>query len=178
MTDLRESVRDERGLIKKLQLAIPGFRGYRLREDVRIADSMLRMQLADFLNANVLSGLESVRETAGNNLELDLMNDIAAVISQTKTLESRIRHAEQGYSGISPAYRVDEADLNELYEYDLSLLQDITEAASAVQSAVTAADSGDFSETAVCLRQVRSDLSTLRSAFEKRIETMAGMGAF
>ena len=73
---------------------------------------------------------------------------------------------------------MDEADLNGLYEYDLSLLHDITAAASATQLAVTAADSGDFSETVVCLRQVRSDLSTLRSAFEKRIETMAGMGAF
>ncbi|MDR0980726.1 MAG: hypothetical protein LBL85_02930 [Methanocalculaceae archaeon] len=178
MTDLREKVANERGLIKKLQLAIPGFRGYRLREDVRIADSMLRIQLADYLNTNVLRGLESVRETAGNNLELDLMNDIATVISQAKTLESRIRHAEQGYSGISPAYHVEEADLNELYQYDLSLLDEISAATAATQSAVAAANSGDFSETAVCLREVKSDLGTLRSAFEKRIETMAELGAF
>ena len=76
MTDLRNKVEDDRGLLKKIQLAIPGFRGYRQKEDLRIADSLLRIQIADLLQSDVLVPLEQVRECAGNALELDLMNDI------------------------------------------------------------------------------------------------------
>jgi hypothetical protein len=49
MVDLRERVKEDRGLLKKLEMAIPGFRGYRKREDLRIADSLLRKQLANNL---------------------------------------------------------------------------------------------------------------------------------
>lgn len=47
--DLRKKVKEDRGLLKELELAIPGFKGYREREDLRIADSLLRAQLADKL---------------------------------------------------------------------------------------------------------------------------------
>ena len=46
MVDLRSKVEDDRGLLKKIELLIPGFRGYREREDLRAADSLLRQQLA------------------------------------------------------------------------------------------------------------------------------------
>ena len=45
MVDLRTKVEDDRGLLKKIELIIPGFRGYRLREDLRIADRLLREAL-------------------------------------------------------------------------------------------------------------------------------------
>lgn len=178
MTDLRETVADDRGLIKKIQLAIPGFRGYRLKEDVRAADSLLRYQLADTLKTDVLAGLEFVRESASNNLELDLMNDIATVLSQAKTIESRIRHAEQGYSGISPAYRIGEEELNKLYEYDLSLLDGIANVSSTTAAAFDAASAGDFARVKQHLFQVRTGLGSLIESFDKRIITMAGIGAF
>lgn len=106
MTDLREAVNDDRGVLKKIQLFIPGFSGYRKKEDLRIADSMLRNQVADNFKTSVLIPVEMVRELAANALELDLMNDIASVLSKAKTLEASIRHAEQGYSGISAAVRI------------------------------------------------------------------------
>ena len=59
--DLRTKVEDDRGLIKKIQLCIPGFRGYRQKEDLRLADSLLRQQIADELKNNVLLPLEKTR---------------------------------------------------------------------------------------------------------------------
>ena len=60
---------------------------------------MLRLQLADELKKNVLLPLEQTRESASRALELDLMNDLAAAISQAKTAEVKIRHAEHQYDG-------------------------------------------------------------------------------
>jgi hypothetical protein len=44
-----------------------------------------------------------------------------------KMIEGRIRHAEQGYSGISPSYRIDEEQLYALYYYDWDMIQKIRE---------------------------------------------------
>lgn len=76
MVDLRERVEEERGLIKNIQLAIPGFRGYRKREDIRIADSLLRIQLADLIKRGILGNLIRTREILSRSLELSLVSDL------------------------------------------------------------------------------------------------------
>jgi len=43
MPDIRERVEEDKGILKKIQSFIPGFRGYRRKEDLRDADRMLRM---------------------------------------------------------------------------------------------------------------------------------------
>ena len=35
MPDIRQKVEEDRGLIKKIQLMVPGYRGYRLKDDIR-----------------------------------------------------------------------------------------------------------------------------------------------
>lgn len=176
--DLRDKVEEDRGLIKKIQLCVPGFRGYRQKEDIRIADSMLRLQLADELKNNVLLPLEQTRESASRALELDLMNDLAAAISQAKTAEAKIRHAEQGYSGISPATRINTPELNTLYEYDLALLDGIRAIGDLAKAAFSSADAGNFNKTADRLREIKSGFSEFTVIFDKRSVDIAGIGAF
>src|SRR5215469_3113225 len=45
--DIRQTVDGDRGMLKRLQMLIPGFKGYRQGEDDRAADSLLRLQVAD-----------------------------------------------------------------------------------------------------------------------------------
>jgi hypothetical protein len=176
--DLRDKVEDDRGLIKKIQLCIPGFRGYRQKEDIRLADSLLRQQIADELKNNVLLPLEQTRQSASRALELDLMNDLAAVISQAKTTEAKIRHAEQGYTGISPANRIRKAELNNLYEYDLALINGVRGLGDLAQSAFSSADAGDFDSVQKQLREIRSGFTDFTVTFDKRIVDIAEIGAF
>lgn len=58
--DLRSKVEDDRGMLTKIQLGIPGFRGYRQKEDLRIADSRLagktcQTQLLNLLQIRISS---------------------------------------------------------------------------------------------------------------------------
>ena len=177
MADLRDRVTEDRGLLKKIQMAIPGYRGYRIREDLRIADSMLRLQIADRMRDEVLKPLEETREVCSRELELDVMNDMAAVISAAQTTEAKIRHAEQGYSGISPAYRVADDELNTLYEYDLSLLGGVDDLAGFAAESLSAAESGDFAAVKANAKKTRTAINDIQVQFGKRIETMANLGA-
>lgn len=175
MTDLRTEVEEDRGLLKKIQLCIPGFRGYRQREDIRIADSLLRNQIADSIKNTILLPLEQTRETAARELELDLMNDLAAVVSKAKVMESRIRHAEQGYSGISPGVRVEQKELNTLYEYDAALLDGVSALASSAEAALASAEAGEFDRVKRTLVSLKADLTSFSVMFDKRMTEIAGI---
>ena len=50
MPDIRQRVSEDQGVLKKIQMFIPGFRGYRQKEDLRDADRMLRDQLVKKLS--------------------------------------------------------------------------------------------------------------------------------
>jgi hypothetical protein len=178
MADLRERVGEDRGLIKQIQLAIPGFRGYRKREDLRIADSLLRIQLADRLRDDVGKPIDQTRELAARALELPVMNDIGTLVQALKTLEAKIRHAEQGYSGISPNYRIDEDKLHTLYEYDLSMIEYVNDLGDTAQRILSEAEMGDFKAVSPACREAKSKVIEFNNAFKNRHSVMADLGAF
>lgn len=175
MTDLRERVEDDRGLIKKIQLFIPGFRGYRQREDARIADSMMRTQVADTVKTAVILPLESAREEAARALELTIMNDVAASLTKAKAVEAKIRHAQQGYSGISAGARILQEELNNLYELDLSILESVKELGTKAEQIKSTMTTGSINEATANLRILKSELQTLAETIDKRIITAAGL---
>lgn len=178
MVDLRERVEEDRGLIKNIELAIPGFRGYRKKEDIRIADSLLRIQLADAIKNGVLKNLSQTREVLSRSLELSLMNDIGSAIQIATGVEARIRHAEEGYSGISPSYQINEEQLNTLYEFDLSLITHIRELTDQASDALNDSQGGAYYSAKARIETVSQGMRMILDIFSKRHEVMANLGAF
>lgn len=174
MVDLRTKVEEDRGLIKRIEMLIPGFRGYRKREDLRIADSLLRSQLADRMQS-VRRNLEGCREKLSMKMELDFLEQTASLVNQITGLEEKIRHAEQGYTGISPDYRIEEEELNRLYEWDLSLLshiEDLQVSATLFQQAIVSDDTESMRQE---MDTLNMKLQGFLEVFEKRREVIAGL---
>jgi len=175
MVDLRERVKEDRGLLKKVEMAIPGFRGYRKREDLRIADSLLRKQLADDLG-DVKDKIELCRKDLANKMEMDLLNNIGALMNNITSTENRIRHAEQGYTGVSGDYNIREDELEDMYEWDLHLISDIQKLfgiVSVLQSTISSGEAGAIKKK---IDEVEEDIREFNSLFDKRIETIANLG--
>jgi len=175
MVDLRERVTEDRGLLKKLELAIPGFRGYRKREDLRIADSLLRKQLANNLG-DIREKIELCRQDLANKMEMELLNNMGALMNHITSTENRVRHAEHGYSGISADYNIRENELNRMYEWDLNLLSDIDKISDSVGLLQTTITSGNTTEIGQKIKEVEEDIKEFNSLFDMRIETIANLG--
>jgi hypothetical protein len=175
MVDLREKVEEDRGLIKKIELAIPGFRGYRKREDLRIADSLLRSQLADRIKS-VRRNVEGCRENLTKKMDLDFLEAAGSLVNQIAMIEGKIRHAEQGYTGVSPDYRIEENELNRLYEWDLSLISHIGELATSANMLQRAISSDDKQSMRQEMGHMNERLQGFMEVFEKRREAIAGLG--
>ena len=170
--DLKEKVEEGQGLIKQIESAIPGFRGYRKREDLRIGDSLLRTQLADRIK-NVGALIEECRNTLTKKMKLDSLNEIATLINKFNILETRIRHAEQGYVGISADYRIDINELNNLYDWDLKLIDNINKLnslASLLKNSVD--DSAKFSRLVI---DIETKIGNFNRLFDKRIQKIEGL---
>lgn len=120
--NIREEVDDSRGLLKKIQLAIPLFRGYRKLEDIRVADELLRKEISNILQ-QAMDSLQKTRADLVNLGSFDKLTLIGSSLSRIQEFQGEMLHAQQGSTGISPAIRLDQAKLNGLYEYDFKFLQ-------------------------------------------------------
>lgn len=147
--DIRSEVEKNRGLLKKIQVHLPLFKGYRQLEDLREADELLRKQISDILVSS-LHNLQDKRMSLVNEGKFNDLTSIASEISRIQEFQEEVLHSQQGYSGISPAIRLDESRLNSLYEFDLKLLdsaQKILEMSNASKGPDLAGSLSSLSET-------------------------------
>jgi len=120
MLDGFENARDSRNWLEKLGEKIPGFKGYLDRELRREVDKMQR----DFLASEVDRARQGVQakirgwSRKGSLDHLDIASTTEKLLDR---LANRIRHADYGSSGFFDAVKIGEAELQELYRFDLEL---------------------------------------------------------
>lgn len=173
MTDIRTKVEEDRGMLKKIELFIPGFKGYRKREDLRAADSLLRQQLAMRMG-EINRKFDNCRDELTRALEIGLMSEIGDITKLSRQVENKIRYAEQGYSNISADIRFEEEELNRMYEWDLSLLQTI-ESVGKMADELNSAITGSDGTAGQKMKDIRKALNEFNSIFEKRISIISGL---
>lgn len=173
MADLREKVVEDRGIISKIQAFVPGFSGYRAKEDLRAADSMLRMQMAGNM-ASIRMDAEGCRSVMAENGSLEHMERLGALIGRLKTLEQAVAHAAQGYSGISAKTKVGEAELNKLYEYDYALLSSLAEMAADAQKLKAAAASDNKAAIKESIGAMSGKAGAFEATFKRRMAAVTG----
>lgn len=172
--DIRQRVDQDRGTLKRLQLLIPGFRGYRQGEDIREADSYLRIQVAAKVH-NAVGVVQDCRQALTQAGQFQSLTDLAAVLSDLQVLEGSIRHAEQGYSGISPAIRVNPDRLDRLYEYDYGFAQAADQVTATLSPLRTAVSGSDPKAVSDAVATVRGQVRELTQAFKARMNAIEGI---
>lgn len=172
MPDLRERVEEDRGLLKKIQLVIPGFAGYRRKEDLRTADNLLRIQVANKLKESRVT-LDAARAALTSNYQMKALEPFGAVMMKVQSLEGQIRHAEQGYSGLVADIKVLEPQLNKLYEWD-ALLLDAVVSLQQHATALEAQASGDPQKVMEAINGLRKLLADMEATFKRRMNVITG----
>jgi hypothetical protein len=171
MPDIRDRVEQDRGLLKKIQLVIPGYAGYRRREDIRAADNLLRIQIANQMK-KVREELEEIRDGMAMDGKVQGLQTIGNAIFTIEGLEAKIRHAEGGYSGISATIQIKETELDRLYEYDYAMLESLDQASGLVAGVREAGDTKGF-EGAV--KSLMKSLNQFETAWKSRTNAVTGI---
>ncbi|MFZ0183343.1 MAG: hypothetical protein WBV92_01980 [Nitrosotalea sp.] len=167
--DIRKTVEDNRGTLKKLQLKIPALREYRKLEDIRAADQLLRKQISGKLDDSKIK-LEELRKTMTAKNDFANLTIMGNTISQIQQVSGAIQHAQQGSAGISPNIRIDEGVLNKLYEYDFDSVnaseQIFTTCSNSISDYNTGRQIPDIAS------QILSLLDALDMSWKKRLDSV------
>lgn len=167
--DIRKIVEDNRGMLKKLQLKIPGLNEYRTLEDIRAADQLLRKQISDKLNDSKTK-LEDLRKAMVAKNDSSNLTLVGSTISQTQQISGVIQHAQQGSAGISPNIRIDEGVLNKLYEYDFNSVNTSEQIFTACSNSISDYNLGK--STQEITSKISSMLDELDNSWKKRLDSV------
>ena len=114
----------EKNWLEKLADAIPGVKDYREKESRRDTDKRFREYLARRIDGSraTLDDVKREQLNAGNLAELD---DLDRLSQKLFKVANSIRHTSYGYSGFFDQVKIQEAELDRLYQYDISLMSDV-----------------------------------------------------
>ncbi len=137
---------------------VPGYKGYRDKEDRRDEDKRVREVVADAIVASI-DRLTAYNATLAAARSFDALTKLEAEVGQIRLLADRIRHATYGYGGIFTEDSVDANALEQLRLFDAALLREADGLAAAVDSVTSTTPPGD--ETIAALTGERNRLTTL-----------------
>ncbi len=172
--DIRQQVEANRGALKKLQLLIPGLRGYRDKEDIRVSDELLRNQVADRLD-RVKGNLEKLRRQVAASDDLTNLTSVGSLISSLQALSGEVRHAAQGYAGWVAPITINENKLNKLYEYDYSFVSSAMQLDDSTSPENLSYDTSAPNSIQASLNQLSRTVADIRRKWSLRMETIEGI---
>jgi len=171
MTDMFDKVTAQQDVIRKLLGKIPGFKGYFERENRRSSDKIVRDTIANRFDEiwNRISTLQRELIKQGN---LDSVGDLEAAAIKIRQFSDRIEKASYGYSGFFDAVKVNEAELAQVYQYDLSMMDLADQLGKAVDN-VESSFGSDGLPAAVRNLVTLADQAV--QTFNRRSEVMTGI---
>ena len=97
---------------------VPGYKGYKQKELRREADRLQREYVGQRLEL-ARRKLEELELALSRGASLDLLGIIDTTNRKLRTVKDRYLYADYGYAGMFDAVKVDEAVLDQLYEFDV-----------------------------------------------------------
>ncbi|MCK4584245.1 hypothetical protein KAU13_02395 [candidate division WOR-3 bacterium] len=113
-----------RNIIEKIAYHIPGYAGYQKRERRRETDHLYRMYLVEKMR-EIKRIFDEVSNQITNMGNLDLLKPVDRIYKKLEKVTDKIRFAGHGYKGFFDVVSVDFPELEKLYNFDLSLNEDI-----------------------------------------------------
>ena len=169
--DFRQTVEDSKGGLERLVSAIPGYRGYKEKENRRAADKLLREHLVSQLDEQRrrLADLQRDLLDSGGLL---MMDDLDRAVTKVQKLADKIRTASYGYAGIFDAVKVKEEELDTLYSFDEGMLGSVSAIQTAIESLAAAMETNGDVKAAI--RQVVSAAEEANATWRDRESAITG----
>jgi uncharacterized protein (DUF3084 family) len=169
--DFLEKIKGEMGGLESFISKIPGYKGYKEKEQRREADTLLRDHL-------VRQFEEQQRKLNDQKLQLlssgliEFVDDLDRASTRLESFIIKIRTASQGYAGFFDAVKVKEEELDALYNFDNALL----EGASQLEASISQLSSAIMAKEGVA--QAIADLvaltGELNDTWAKREDAITG----
>ncbi len=167
-----DDIKKDLGLLEKIMLFIPGFKGYKEKELRREADRLVRETIVRNLDEAEQFFRSSLTTLTGPMPE-DVVTLIDIIIYRIQRLKDSIRVADSGYSGFFDLVKVKKQMLDEVLSKDTKLL----EVSKKVMDDIKDLSSKGFigMDTRNRLLMIIEALKVLEDQFNERIKLLSGL---
>jgi len=173
MDQFFEKVTSQQDPFKKLMSHIPGFSGYIDRQNRRDADKILRDTVARRFEEQWKRASQLQSDMVSNGM-IAYVDDMEKAAIQLRTFIDKITTAPRGYSGMFDAVKINEKELEAIYQFDNAFF-DLAEQVGRGMDNVEASLADEASLPAA----IRNVISLARLAVEtynRRSEAVTGSG--
>lgn len=160
---------DTRNWIERLSSKIPGYSGYVDRERRRDIDKLHREHLADRLRS-LKTPLTDVMRELTNGGRLFEVGAVDSAIKKLDQLENRVRFASYGYAGFFDVVKIEEAQLDSIYQFDLALVDHVDKIEAELSALKAQAGTSDGLKTACA--KVTAEIDQVGRVFDERYKAI------
>ncbi len=161
------------GLLERIELIIPGFRGYKEKELRRESDKMVRNQM--YLKLSEAESLvKDVYRSLVNQGVSEAWDDTDHLVARMDRITERINHSEYGYAGFFDAMKVKEPDLDRMISFDDQLLQQTDTVTQAIAALKDSVDGGRVQEARAKVADATKAVDALELAYNGRKDVIMG----
>lgn len=165
--DIKDKAKSQLNILEKIVNTIPGFKGYFERELRRDSDKLQREHIVEKLG-NVKDKLNIIIKEVAKEKRLDLLSDYDEIMRGLEKFLNEIKYADRGYSGFFDLIKIKEEQLDEIYNFDAQILENVTEFVQ--KFAVLKSDPLNKSE----VRLIKINLDKIEAEFKTRAEILCG----
>lgn len=171
MNDFFQKVTSMQDPFKKLASKIPGFGGYVERQTRRDADKLLRDTVARRFDEQWKRASRLQEDMVGSGM-IAYVDDMEKAAIQLRTFIDRISTAPRGYSGLFDAVKINEKELEAIYQFDAAFF-DLAEQVGRANDNVEAS-LGDEAALPAAIRNLTTLARLANETYDKRSEAVTG----
>jgi uncharacterized protein YdhG (YjbR/CyaY superfamily) len=172
-TPLQKIGEDEQ-LLEKIMLAVPGFRGYKAKEQRREADKIVR----DYLHSRLQearNALQDIYQAVAESKIPEALHPIDRLTAIFDRVSEKVHHASYGYAGFFDATKIDEDDLDRMISFDTQLVDGAKGLAQRVQAFKDEVQAGKFDNLEAYESELRKTVEGFETTFDQRKDVMEGV---
>ena len=173
MEEFFEKVTSQQDPLKRLGSLIPGFKGYIERQNRRDADKLLRDTVARRFDEQWKRASQLQVDMVSEGL-IAYVDDMERAALQLRTFIDKISTAPRGYSGLFDAVKINEKELEAIYQYDAAFFDLADQVGRALDN--VEASLGDEAALPAAIRNVTSVARMAVETYNRRSEVVVGDG--
>jgi len=169
-----ERVQESEKLLERIVLIVPGFRGYKLREQRREADRIVRDYTYRILQ-QARSDMTACFQILNDSKATELMDPINRLIARVDRVAEKINHASYGYSGFFDAAGIEETDLERMLNFDSQITGMAGKFAEAASSFKNELSQGRLENARIIEKELEASADALERTFDQRKAAIEGV---
>lgn len=168
-----EASKENRGILERISLWIPGYRGYRQKNIRRDVDQEVRSHVVRSIDV-CKTVLANIQRGVLENGDVQMAKTVERTRVKTDTYLKNIESAEAGYSGIWEATKTLEDELDAVMEWDAKLLESADELKRLLDNIMAKVDAGSV-DIRADMRDVERFLDELDTGLDTRRQVLLGL---